>query len=106
MRLVINFFTNLFCPIKILGKALHAIINGNQFKHTSLLSYLATIHLVYYQYEQEIMWFGRLTSIIPGILLKMSGETLIKLLGAIIQTLYIAIACIFEYYDIIYLFFY
>uniref|UniRef100_A0A1X7TWB5 RZ-type domain-containing protein n=1 Tax=Amphimedon queenslandica TaxID=400682 RepID=A0A1X7TWB5_AMPQE len=55
---------------EILRKSLNAIVTGPDFSpHNSLLSLLLAVHVVYHEYEQEIMWFGQLTSHIPGILI-------------------------------------
>ena len=41
----------------------------------SLLSRVAAVHVVYYHCRQEIMWFGQLTSCMPGILATLSNSS-------------------------------
>ena len=49
--------------------ALHPIIQDLASSPSpSLLSHVAAVHVAYYDYQQEIMWFGQLTSYMPGIL--------------------------------------
>ena len=54
--------------MQILEEALYSIISGPGFNHKSLLSYLAAVHVIYHEYQQEIMWLGQLTTLKPGIL--------------------------------------
>lgn len=42
--------------------------------HNSFLSLVSAVHVVYNEYQQEIMWFGRLTALIPGILVKLKRD--------------------------------
>ena len=59
--------------LQIIETALDAIVTGPDFTagSVSLLSKVAAVHVVYHQYQQEIMWFGQLTTYIPGILVKL-----------------------------------
>ena len=54
--------------MQILKEALYSIISGPGFDHKSFLSYLAAVHVIYREYQQEIMWLGQLTTLKPGIL--------------------------------------
>jgi hypothetical protein len=55
---------------KIIVAAIDGIVTGPDFKRsiTSFVSLLAAVHVVYHNFQQEIMWFGQLTTHIPGIL--------------------------------------
>ena len=52
--------------------ALHPVIKDLAGSSPSLLSHVAAMHVAYYHYQQEIMWFGQLTSYMPGILATLS----------------------------------
>ena len=53
--------------------ALHMVVTSPELASTSqsLLSRVAAVHVAYYHCQQEIMWFGQLTSHKPGILVKL-----------------------------------
>ncbi|XP_019853235.1 PREDICTED: E3 ubiquitin-protein ligase RNF213-like [Amphimedon queenslandica] len=60
---------------EILKNSLIALINGPDLSpHKSLLSFLAAVHVVYNEYQKDIMWFGQLTAHSPGILLQLARE--------------------------------
>lgn len=51
------------------------MINDASFHHTSAVSYLAAVHVLLHEYQQDIMWFGQLTTIIPGLLYQLPDES-------------------------------
>ena len=51
------------------------MINGASFHHNSAVSYLAAVHVLLHEYQKDIMWFGQLTTIIPGILYLLPDES-------------------------------
>ena len=53
--------------------ALHTIVTSPELASASqsLLSCVAAVHVAYYHCQQEIMWFGQLTTHKPGILAKL-----------------------------------
>ena len=53
--------------------ALHTVVTSPELasKSQSLLSRVAAVHVAYYHCQQEIMWFGQLTTHKPGILAKL-----------------------------------
>lgn len=48
-----------------------AIITGPNFNHQSLVSLLAAVHVIYHEFQQDIMWFGQLTTYLPSILVQL-----------------------------------
>jgi hypothetical protein len=60
---------------EVIVRAIDTIVTGPEFARsiTTFISLLAAIHVVYHSYEQEIMWFGQLTTHIPGILIHLSN---------------------------------
>ena len=54
--------------------ALHPVIKDLTGSSPSLLSHVVAMHVAYYHYQQEIMWFGQLTSYMPGILVTLSSS--------------------------------
>ena len=48
--------------------ALHPVIQDLTGSSPTLLSHEAAVHVAYYHYQQEIVWFGQLTSYMPGTL--------------------------------------
>ena len=41
-------------------------------KHTALFSRVVAVHVAYQDCRRELLWFGRLTTHLPGILVKLS----------------------------------
>ena len=42
-------------------------------KTTSLLFKIIAFHVVYLTYQKEVMWFGQLTTCLPGILVQLNN---------------------------------
>ena len=55
--------------------ALYPVILDLTSPSPSLLSRVGAVHVAYYHYQQEIMWFGQLTSCMPGILATLSSSS-------------------------------
>ena len=61
--------------MQIIGRAIQAIIAGPDLTtgSPSLLSRLVAVHVAYQDSKKEIMWFGQITSHIPGILTQLGN---------------------------------
>ena len=57
--------------MQIIGRALHTIVTGTS-RSTSLLSQLVAVHVAYQHSKKEIMWFGQITSHLPGVLVQLA----------------------------------
>ena len=60
--------------------ALDAIITSPDLSppnspHPPLLSCLAAVHTAYHHYQRELLWFGSLTSHLPGVLISLQDIT-------------------------------
>ena len=63
--------------LQLLEEALHTMIDTPDLsphvsKHTTLFSRVVAVHVAYQDCQRELLWFGRLTTHLPGILVKLS----------------------------------
>ena len=71
----------LYCLSKLISAALDALVHGDIFRPTeSLLHKIAAVYVVYKMNESQILWFGQLVSLSPGVLIHLlekniSGST-------------------------------
>ena len=61
--------------MQIIGRALHMIVTGPDLtsRSPSLLSQLVAVHVAYQHSKKEIMWFGQITSHLPGVLVQLGN---------------------------------
>ena len=61
--------------LQIIGRALHTIVTGPDLtsRSPSLLSQLVAVHVAYQHSKKEIMWFGQITSHLPGVLVQLGN---------------------------------
>ena len=71
------FFTFFLSLLQLIEEALHTMIDTPDLsphvsKHTTLFSRVVAVHVAYQDCQRELLWFGRLTTHLPGILVKLS----------------------------------
>ena len=80
LLLTILFFSLTHSYTQLIEAALDAIITSPDLSppnspHPPLLSRVAAVHTAYHHYQRELLWFGCLTSHLPGVLILLQGIT-------------------------------
>ena len=70
----------LFSLVQLIEEALNTMINSPDLslpmpKCPLLFSRIAAVHVAYYQCQRELLWFGRLTAQLPGVLMMLPDVT-------------------------------
>ena len=68
---------HLFFLLQLIGEALNTMISSPDLslplaKCPPLLSRIAAVHVAYHHCQRELLWFGRLTAQLPGVLMRLN----------------------------------